>query len=173
MAVCQQCGTTVLPGDALCPACESRLAAEVDAGSLSAVYPPSRTALTGAGFAPRTFAYMLDYLVIALVVLVGGQLAAMMNGYLIVPTLLLPWVYFIAFEGAFGATPGKFARGLRVVMEDRSRCTWKAAVVRNIVLGLLSWLGILGYAIIWISMSGNDARQHWGDRAGHTVVVFV
>ena len=77
-------------------------------------------------------------------------------------------IYFAVMEATLGATVGKMALGVRVVMEDGSKCTWQGAIVRNllrIIDGLFLYL--VGAILVWSSKT----RQRLGDRAGNTVVI--
>ena len=93
--------------------------------------------------------------------------AGAQNGIGVVLGLLM-LVYYIGFEGSTGATLGKMALGIKVTMEDGSKATWGAAVVRNllrIIDGIFSYL--VGAILVWTS----DKRQRLGDRLAKTVVV--
>ena len=77
--------------------------------------------------------------------------------------------YYTAMEAALGASVGKLVVGIRVVMEDGSKITWSAALVRNllrIVDGLFIYL--VAAIVVW---SGGPTRQRLGDRVAHTVVI--
>lgn len=81
--------------------------------------------------------------------------------------LLLALLYFVACEWLFGATPGNFVCGLRVVMDDGSPCTLKAALIRGVVRffdGLL--FGLPAY----LAMKPQEYRRA-GDDLAHTLVV--
>jgi uncharacterized RDD family membrane protein YckC len=76
--------------------------------------------------------------------------------------------YFIAMEGARGATLGKMAMRLKVVKQDGTPIDWQASVVRNVLRlidGFVFYL--VGAIVIWVSKS----RQRLGDMAAHTIVV--
>jgi uncharacterized RDD family membrane protein YckC len=90
------------------------------------------------------------------------------NGHLFL-AFAIAIVYAILFEGAFGATPGKFVLAIRVRMEDGSRITWGAAVIRNVlrIVDALPFFYIVGAVIMWT----NPRRQRLGDKIAKTVVV--
>lgn len=81
---------------------------------------------------------------------------------------LLGFLYYWLLETYLGATLGKLALGLRVVMEDGSPCTLTASLIRNllrVIDGILFYL--LGAIFIWTS----PAKQRLGDRLAKTYVV--
>lgn len=77
-------------------------------------------------------------------------------------------LYFIGLEATLGATLGKMAVGIRVVLLDGSPIGCGPAVVRNmlrIVDGLFAYL--VGAILIWRS----PLRQRLGDRVAGTDVI--
>lgn len=94
----------------------------------------------------------------------GGLFLALQFG---APLGLL--LYQTAFEGYFGRTVGKSVRGIVVVREDGSRCTWGAAVIRNL-LRLVDTLPAF-YLVGIVSAFLSDDHQRVGDHAAKTVVV--
>lgn len=139
------------------------------------------TPLTPAGVLERRLeALLVDALLVAVVVGVlgyvagtaldvplvglGGRFVALQFG---TPLGLL--VYQTAFEGYFGRTVGKSVRGIVVVREDGSRCTWGAAVIRNLfrVVDTLPAFYVVGIVSAFLS----DDHQWVGDHAANTVVV--
>lgn len=94
----------------------------------------------------------------------GGSLVAVQFG---APIGLL--LYQTALEGYFGRTVGKSVRGIVVVRQDGSRCTWGAAVIRNLlrVVDTLPVLYVVGIVTAYLS----DDHQRIGDHAAKTVVV--
>jgi uncharacterized RDD family membrane protein YckC len=77
-------------------------------------------------------------------------------------------VYMILLEGAWGASLGKFALGIRVVKTDGSPTDLVGSFVRNIlrlVDGLFFYL--VGAIFVWAS----PLHQRLGDRVAGTVVV--
>ena len=94
----------------------------------------------------------------------GGLVLALQFG---TPLGLL--VYQTTFEGYFGRTVGKSVRGIVVVREDGSRCTWSAAVIRNLlrVIDTLPAFYVVGIVAAYLS----DDHQRLGDHAAKTVVV--
>src|SRR5207247_1545686 len=75
--------------------------------------------------------------------------------------------YNILFWTRLGATPGKLALGLRVVADDGTNPSMRAAVMRYIGY----WLSYLGLGIGFITIAYDPRRQGWHDKLAHTFVV--
>lgn len=81
---------------------------------------------------------------------------------------VLPLLYFIIMEAAFGGTLGKLVLGLRVVALDGTSISWGQSIVRN----LLRVIDILfGYLVGAIFIWSSPLRQRFGDMIARTVVV--
>ena len=78
------------------------------------------------------------------------------------------FVYYTVLEGIFGASVGKLAFRMRVVMLDGSRPTGVAIVVRNLIRVPEAWLL---YIPSGISCLASSRRQRLGDHAARTTVV--
>jgi uncharacterized RDD family membrane protein YckC len=103
------------------------------------------------------------------------------------PTVELPasvWWWFLAVmailfiislyrpicEYKWGKTIGKKLMGIKVVMEDGSRITGKAAVIRFLLLMIDGvFYGVVGLAAMALDESGRNRRL--GDRVAKTVVI--
>lgn len=91
------------------------------------------------------------------------------------PNVWWPWlalvvvVYFAAFEGLFGATPGKALLGLVVVNTRGERAGWRGMLLRNLLrpVDALPLFNLIGAAFIWTSA----LAQRAGDHIGGTMVV--
>lgn len=85
------------------------------------------------------------------------------------PMLFCYPLYLVTTEWLFGATPGKFALGLRVVMDGGKKPTLWAALVRNII----GWYERQPYMLIVVlpMIIFNPRRQRLGDLLSKTVVV--
>lgn len=85
--------------------------------------------------------------------------------------LLIMFLYFVLFEGSPGATPGKWAVGLRVVRAGGGRVGLLGAVVRNVlrVVDALPAVGILAAILI----ASSQERARLGDRVAGTRVVHA
>jgi uncharacterized RDD family membrane protein YckC len=76
-------------------------------------------------------------------------------------------LYFVAFEVALGATPGKLLFGVRVRTADGGRIGWCPALIRNLLRVVDVCFGLVGALLIW----STPRRQRLGDYAAGTVVV--
>ena len=79
-------------------------------------------AVTPAGILSRSYAYMIDFLIRALILLVCGIILGSLGntgqGLLLVVFFTTSWGYNILFEAKSGQTPGKKRLGLRVVKDN-------------------------------------------------------
>jgi hypothetical protein len=83
---------------------------------------------------------------------------------------LLEWFYPVAFElGRSGATPGKRAMGLKVVMDTGLPITLAASTTRNLLR--FADLMPMGYAFAIVSMLLREDGKRLGDLAAATLVV--
>ena len=82
--------------------------------------------------------------------------------------VLITFLYFFLQEAAFSTTLGKAIFGLRVVDLNGGRISWRAALIRNVLLFVDALLSLLVAAI---SMAISPNRQRVGDRFAHTLVV--
>jgi uncharacterized RDD family membrane protein YckC len=146
-----------------------------------------------AGPARRFVAYLIDLLVcygvlalaafLVLLASVGavGAAGAAQNllgagvGLLLVLLFAAQWVYFAAFETAWGRTPGKAAMALRVVLTDGRPIGLRAAVLRNVLRAADSLP--LTYSAGCLSVAGLAAMcltrrfQRLGDLVAGTMVI--
>lgn len=133
-----------------------------------------------AGVLDRRFeAVLVDGILIgtALAVL-GYVVGAVAGGGLAMAVVFLQFgsipvfpLYYIGFEGHFGQTPGKALRGIVVVKEDGSPCSWGGAIVRNVLryVDVLPFLYLVGIVVSYAS----EHNQRLGDIGGGTVVVHT
>jgi uncharacterized RDD family membrane protein YckC len=130
--------------------------------------------LRPAGLAVRYYAFALDWVIRLAVIYAAAMLSAAFQGigfaFWIIFVFLLEWFYPVAFElSASGATPGKRALGLRVVMDNGLPVTAAASMTRNL-LRVADFLP-LGYAgaIVCVLLRADGKRL--GDLAAGTLVV--
>jgi uncharacterized RDD family membrane protein YckC len=131
--------------------------------------------LRPAGMAARFYAFLLDWL-IRLVFLYAAAIVATVFSALGVAFFLIllfacEWLYPIVFElTRSGATPGKRAFGLKVVMDNGLPVTPAAAVTRNL-LRVADFLPFCyGFAVF--SMLVRRDCKRLGDLAASTLVVY-
>jgi len=142
------------------------VAAETPEGIILELHP--------AGLPARFYAFVLDWL-IRLVILYGCAIVARFLGgigvaFWIVLLFLLEWFYPIAFElGRSGATPGKKAFGLKVVMDNGLPVTPAASFTRNL-LRAADFLPF-GYGFAIVSMLLRQDCKRLGDIGAATLVV--
>ncbi|WP_431103956.1 RDD family protein [Roseateles noduli] len=135
--------------------------------------------LRPAGLVARTMAFLLDLfirLILDLVLMMSlgasGGLGGLGFGLMLIGMFLVEWLYPIAFElGRSGATPGKQAAGLRVVMDTGLPVTPAASVTRNL-LRVADFLP-LAYAFGIVTMLLHRDCKRLGDLAAGTLVVYA
>lgn len=134
-----------------------------------------------AGFGTRCVAAVLDYLIIAAILLVitilysftlatGIENQTLSNGVLILFYFLITTFYHLFFEFMWnGQTPGKRRLNLRVVQSDGLPLTTNAALIRNFVR-LFDFFPVL-YGVGLIVMFATRNTQRLGDIAAGTIVI--
>ena len=132
--------------------------------------------LNPAGPVARILAYLIDTLIrfalLAVSLIVAGSLGAMGFAVLFIAVFAIEWIYPIAFELTLaGATPGKRALGLQVVMDSGLPVTPAASVTRNL-LRAADFLPAL-YAFGATSMLIRRDFKRLGDLAAGTLVVHA
>jgi uncharacterized RDD family membrane protein YckC len=130
--------------------------------------------LRPAGIAARFYAFLIDWAIRFAILLVISIVAAAMRGIgiaiLFISVFLLDWLYPVFFElSRWGATPGKRAMGLKVVMDSGLPVTPAASLTRNL-LRVADFLPFLyGFALVSMLMRRDFKRL--GDMAAATLVV--
>jgi uncharacterized RDD family membrane protein YckC len=130
--------------------------------------------LRPAGLSARFCAFVIDWL-IRLAILYGAAFVAGILGGLgvafwLILFFLLDWFYPVVFElRRGGATPGKRAMGLKVVMDNGLPVTPAASMTRNL-LRSADFLP-LGFGAAIVCMLVRSDGKRLGDLAAATVVV--
>ena len=132
--------------------------------------------LRPAGVVPRMLAYAIDSLirlVAALVVLpLLGSLGGLGMALSLVLYFLLEWFYPVFFELGFGgATPGKKALGLKVVLDSGLPVTPAASILRNLLRAVDFMPFLYGFALVTMFVRRDFKRL--GDLAAGTLVVHA
>jgi uncharacterized RDD family membrane protein YckC len=117
---------------------------------------------------------VLDWLVRLALIYVVGTLTRFMGGigiaFWLILFFALEWFYPVIFElTPSGATPGKRAYGLRVVMDNGLPVTPAASVARNLLRAADFLPFLYGFAIVSILLRRDCKRL--GDLAAATMVV--
>lgn len=121
-------------------------------------------------------AFLLDLLIrlgvdVGLIMIMGAW-GGLGGGLILIGLFSVEWLYPIAFElSRWGATPGKRALGLRVVMDTGLPVTPAASFTRN-MLRVADFLP-LAYGIGIVSMLLNRECKRLGDMAAGTLVVHA
>jgi uncharacterized RDD family membrane protein YckC len=131
--------------------------------------------LRPAGLTPRFYAFALDWGIRLVVIYAVGTVVVFFGGlgmaFWLILLFALEWLYPIAFELApWGATPGKRAFGLRVVMDNGLPVTPAAAIARNL-LRTADFLPFL-YAFAIVAMLTRRDCKRLGDLAAASLVVY-
>ena len=131
--------------------------------------------LRPAGLTARAYAFALDALLRLAIVWAAGIVSALMGGlgaaFIFILVFALEWLYPVVFElSSGGATPGKRAVGLKVVMDNGLPITPAASFTRNL-LRAADFLPLLyGFGIVSV-LSRRDFKR-LGDLAAATLVVY-
>jgi uncharacterized RDD family membrane protein YckC len=149
---------------------------------LNFVPPPEVPTPETASIQARGKALAIDALIglgafILFSILYGGISSS--NGLLRIkisaPPLLMAMVLWLAYmtwmEAKHGASIGKRARGLHVVMEDGEPVSPEAALTRNLMRFLDAFPYVVPYLVGWYAISNSPRMQRFGDRVAETMVV--
>jgi uncharacterized RDD family membrane protein YckC len=165
--------------------CRSRTARRKGSTSrprLNFVPPPEVPTPESASIQARAIALGIDALVwlaafVPLAVIYGGISSS--NGLFRIkisgPPLLMAAVLWLAYmtwmEAKHGASIGKRARGLRVVMEDGEPVDPEAALTRNVMRFVDAFPYVVPYLLGAYAVSNSPKMQRFGDRVAETMVV--
>jgi uncharacterized RDD family membrane protein YckC len=133
-------------------------------------------ALAPAGVVARSYAFAIDFGIRMVLFVVGAIFLSRLEGFGAGLTLAaffaIEWLYPVAFElSTWGATPGKRALGLRVVMDSGLPVTTAASLTRNL-LRAADFMP-LAYASGLVTMLFRHDFKRLGDIAAGTLVVHV
>jgi len=148
--------------------------------TLRAVETPEGIALAlrPAGVVPRCLAYLIDFLIraVAYSVIVTVISLSLRGGVgialIYISAFALEWFYPVVFElTRRGATPGKRALGLCVVMDSGLPVTPSASLLRNLLRTADFMPGF--YALGAVAMLLRTDFKRLGDMAAGTLVVYA
>jgi uncharacterized RDD family membrane protein YckC len=131
--------------------------------------------LRPAGITSRFCAFLLDWLIRIVIIYAFAMVASTMSGIgtalFLILLFALEWLYPVAFElSRWGATPGKRALGLKVVMDSGLPITPAASFTRNL-LRVADFLPLM-YGFALASMLVRKDFKRLGDIAAATLVVY-
>ena len=136
-----------------------------------------------AGFVTRLLAYVVDIVVLAGIVALGGWIAVLIDTVFeqmgldlnadiaTIYVFLIPWIfgtYFVVFWSLTGRTIGKWFMGLKVINADGNPPTIGRSFIRFIGYGVSAIVFWLGY--LWVLIDSD--RQAWHDHMAKTWVVY-
>jgi uncharacterized RDD family membrane protein YckC len=133
-------------------------------------------ALKPAGMVARSEAYLLDFALrmglMMVVLTIGGMAGGLGPALMMISYFLVEWFYPVLFELLpGGATPGKRALGLQVVMDTGLPVTPAASLIRNL-LRAADFLPFM-YATGLAAMLCRSDFRRLGDLAAGTLVVHA
>ena len=132
--------------------------------------------LRPAGPVPRVLAYLIDFVIRFIAVIIVGtalrHVPGIGSGMLLIFYFAVEWLYPIVFELLPGsATPGKRALGLQVMMDSGLPVTPSASVARNL-LRVADWLpAVFGFGLLSMLLRRDFKRL--GDIVAGTLVVHA
>jgi uncharacterized RDD family membrane protein YckC len=132
--------------------------------------------LRPAGLSARFYAFLLDWTIRLLIMYAAAIAAAFMGGigiaFWLILLFALEWFYPVTFElTRSGATPGKRALRLKVVMDNGLPVTPAASLTRNLLRGA-DFLPF-GFAFGIVSVLLRRDCKRLGDLAAATIVVHA
>jgi uncharacterized RDD family membrane protein YckC len=130
--------------------------------------------LRPAGLNARFYAFALDWVIRLAIIWAAAMTATYMGGigvaFVVILFFTLEWFYPVAFElGSSGASPGKRAFGLKVVMDNGLPVTPAASFCRNLLRAADFLPFLYGFAIVSMLLRRDCKRL--GDIAAATIVV--
>jgi uncharacterized RDD family membrane protein YckC len=130
--------------------------------------------LRPAGISARCCAFLIDWLIRLAVFYAAALIAGLLGGigiaFWTILLFVLEWFYPVAFElGRAGASPGKRAMGLKVVMDNGLPITPAASFLRNLLRAADFLPFLYGFAIVSMLVRADSKRL--GDMAAATLVV--
>ncbi len=132
--------------------------------------------LSPAGPVPRALAFLVDFLIRltlwVVCVVAANALGVLGSAFALISLFLIEWIYPIAYElSRAGATPGKRALGLQVVMHSGLPVTPAASITRNLLRAADFLPALYAFGALALLMRSDFKRL--GDLAAGTLVVHA
>jgi uncharacterized RDD family membrane protein YckC len=129
-----------------------------------------------AGLSPRSLAYLLDFTIrfaiFLAIVLLASLMEGLGTGLMLISWFFMEWFYPVVFElSRWGATPGKRALGLKVIMDSGLPITPAASITRNLLRAADFLPFVYGFGAL--SMLLRKDFKRLGDIAASTLVVYT
>jgi uncharacterized RDD family membrane protein YckC len=136
-----------------------------------------------AGFVTRMFAYIVDLVLLAGVVAIGGWVSLLIDSALesmgldpridmgVIYLWSIPFIigaYYVMFWSLTGRTVGKWFMGLKIVDKHGKTPSIGRSIIRFLGYGLSALAFWVGYA--WVII--DDERRGWHDHMAKTWVVY-
>ncbi len=136
------------------------------------------------GFWPRVGAYLIDVVILSIPVGIAFGVFAVVagGGEMDVKSLepliniaqglsaLVTILYFTLMNGAFGATLGKMALGMKVVRADGSPIGYGLALGRIVLMNIMSSCTC---GLFFVSVATNQEYRGWHDQIVGTRVIYT
>ncbi len=180
MKTCPYCGTQMGDETEYCGKCGARMGSPVGQPYPPQPPPPCYPYPTGypeirfAGFWIRFVAAIIDGFILGIAFIplnVAASVTRSTASAVLIRLFiaLVEWAYAVIMLGAFGATLGKMALGLKVVRDDFGPVGYGTAALREIIGKFISGLiCLLGY----ISAGFDRRKQAWHDHIAKTLVIY-
>jgi uncharacterized RDD family membrane protein YckC len=128
-----------------------------------------------AGMSSRANAYLLDLMirfgVLLGIIMITSVMGGLGVGVMLIAWFLMEWFYPVVFElSRWGATPGKRALGIKVVMDSGLPITPAASITRNLMRAADFLPFFYGFGLL--SMLLRKDFKRFGDIAAATLVVY-
>ncbi|WP_201584615.1 RDD family protein [Psychrobacter jeotgali] len=131
--------------------------------------------LMPAGLTPRLSAWLIDFLIRAVIIIIVGSISAFFGtagtGIIAIAYFLITWLYPVYFEVyRRGMTPGKKRQGIYVCHDDGTPISLTSSLTRNL-LRVADFLPF-GFAAGILTIMFTKRSQRLGDIVAGTLVVY-
>lgn len=131
--------------------------------------------LMPAGLMPRLWAWLIDLLIRAVIMIIVGMISIFFGtvgtGITAIAYFLISWLYPVYFEVYRGGmTPGKKSQGIYVCHDDGTPISLQSSMIRNLLL-VADFLPF-GFATGILAIMFTQRSQRIGDIVAGTLVVY-